>query len=140
MSVTANVTGGQITATVQASGVTAAVAGSKIVASPTSSQIDAAVQSVPTSASVSGGSVSANVTASPVSASASGGVGPQGPAGAAGDVTVPAGLSNLSDVSLAGLADGDLLRYSASRWRNFREDILVDGGNFVVLLAILSIR
>lgn len=114
MSITANVTGGSVSATVSGRGVSASVPAAE-----------------PPRASVSGGGVSASV---------SGGVGPQGPAGAAGDVTVPAGLSNLSDVSLAGLADGDLLRYSASRWRNFREDILVDGGNFVVLLAILSIR
>lgn len=140
MSVTANVTGTQITAVVQASSALASVASSGVTASPSGDQVSAAVQSVPTAASVTGGTMAALVTSSPVSASASGGVGPQGPAGAAGDVTVPAGLSNLSDVSLAGLADGDLLRYSASRWRNFREDILVDGGNFVVLLAILSIR
>lgn len=98
------------------------------------------------SAAVSGRGVSASVPAAEppkasisgggVSASVSGGVGPQGPAGEAGDVTVPAGLSNLSDVTLTGVADGDLLRYSANRWRNFREDILVDGGNFLILLAL----
>jgi hypothetical protein len=28
------------------------------------------------------------------------------------------------------VADGDVLRYSASRWRNYAESQLTDGGNF----------
>lgn len=133
MSITASVTGSTVQASVSGGTVSATVAGSPISASPAGSQASATIGSGGTTASVSGGSVAAAVTASPVSASASGGVGPQGPAGAAGDVTVPAGLANLSDVQLASTTDGDLLRYSSGKWRNYAEDLLVDGGNFVLL-------
>ena len=72
------------------------------------------------SASVSGGVISANVGQQSVQASASGGIGPQG-------FTT---LSAASDVQFSGLSDGDVLRYEQSRWRNYREENLVDGGNW----------
>lgn len=109
---------------------------STITASVSPSGVTATVASSGSTSTVASGGVSASAASSQVAASVSGGIGPQGPAGAAGDVTVPAGLSNLSDVAIASLADGDVLRYSSSKWRNFREELLVDGGNFLVLIGM----
>jgi hypothetical protein len=40
-------------------------------------------------------------------------------------------LSAASDVQLSGVAEGDVLRYSNSKWRNYPEgDIVIDGQNF----------
>jgi hypothetical protein len=75
------------------------------------------------SVSASGGSVSAAVTASQITAASSGGIGPQGPPG----VTT---ISGASDVQLSSVADGDVLRYSSSKWRNYADNQLTDGGNF----------
>lgn len=88
--------------------------------------ISVAVTSSTISASAGGSSVTATVGSSPVSASASGGVGPQGPVGPAGSPSI----AGSSDVDLASLTDGDVLRYSSSKWRNYAETNLVDGGNF----------
>ena len=94
--------------------------------------ISVAVTSSTISASAGGSSVTATVGSSPVSAAASGGVGPQGPQGPQG----PAGdassitIESAADVELASITDGDVLRYSNSRWRNYAESGLVDGGNF----------
>ena len=91
--------------------------------------ISVAVTSSMISASAGGSSVTATVGSSPVSASASGGVGPQGPTGPAGDagsVTIAAA----GDAEISGLADGDVLRYSSSKWRNYPQDDLLDAGNF----------
>jgi hypothetical protein len=88
--------------------------------------IVASVSSNQITASVSGSSVTAAVGSSPVTASASGGVGPQG---AAGDATALS-IAGATDVTLSGLADGDVLRYSASKWRNYADANLTDGGNF----------
>lgn len=92
--------------------------------------IVASVSSNQITASVSGSSVTAAVGSSPVTASASGGVGPQGSTGAIG----PAGsaIDGAADVELAGLTDGDVLRYSGSsaRWQNYHESGITDGGNF----------
>ena len=52
--------------------------------------------------------------------------GPQGPAGDAGSVTIAAA----GDAEISGLADGDVLRYSSSKWRNYADANLTDGGNF----------
>ena len=94
------------------------------------SQITASVSSQPITATVSGsGVISATVGSSVVAASAGGGIGPQGPQGVIG----PPGnaLSAASDVQLSGVADGDVLRYSNSKWRNFPEsNIVIDGSNF----------
>jgi hypothetical protein len=43
----------------------------------------------------------------------------------------PAGsLAVLSDTDIQNIANGDLLRYSNSKWRNSPEDNVTDGGNF----------
>jgi hypothetical protein len=91
--------------------------------------ISVAVTSSTISASAGGSSVTATVGSSPVSAAASGGVGPQGPAGAIGDASSIT-IASASDAAISGLADGDVLRYSSSKWRNYAESGLVDGGNF----------
>jgi hypothetical protein len=91
--------------------------------------IVASVSSNRITASVSGSSVTAAVGSSPVTASASGGIGPQGPSGSAGDAGSIA-IASASDVELASLTDGDVLRYSSSRWRNYADANLTDGGNF----------
>ena len=79
-------------------------------------------------ASVVSSGVSASVSTSSVTASASGGVGPQGPVGP--QATFSGGLADLSDVALASVQAGDVLRYSSNKWRNHAETGLVDGGNF----------
>ena len=88
--------------------------------------ITASVSSSPITARVSGSSISASAGSSPVRATASGGVGPQGPAGDAGSVTI----ASAGDAEISGLADGDVLRYSSSKWRNYPQDDLLDAGNF----------
>lgn len=88
--------------------------------------ITASVSSSPITARVSGSSISASVGSSPVRATTSGGVGPQGPAGPVGS----ASIGGSSDVELASLTDGDVLRYSANKWRNYADGNLTDGGNF----------
>lgn len=96
--------------------------------------ITANVTSSRISASVSGGSVSASVGSGRVAASVAGGIGPQGPAGETGGAAT---LSELTDVQLTSLANGDLIQYSTatSKWRNVTDLSLVDGGNFVWLIA-----
>ena len=91
--------------------------------------ISVAVTSSTISASAGGSSVTATVGSSPVSAAASGGVGPQGPQGPAGDAGSIT-IESASDAAISGLADGDVLRYSSSKWRNYAETQLTDGGNF----------
>ena len=91
--------------------------------------ITASVNSSTITARVSGSSISASVGSSPIRATASGGVGPQGPQGATGNAGTVA-IAAATDVELTGLADGDVLRYSNSRWRNHAETLLTDGGSF----------
>lgn len=102
--VTASASGGAISATAQAGGVAVSVAAP-----------------APVAASAAGGSVSASVSGvSSVNADVVGGIG-------------PSGLPNLSqalDVQLSSLADGDVLRYSSAKWRNYAETSLLDAGNF----------
>jgi hypothetical protein len=77
-------------------------------------------------ASVSGSSIAASVVASNITASASGGVGPAG-------TTVAGTLSQVSDVLITSIADGDVIRYSSStqKWLNTNEkNLRFDGGNF----------
>ena len=45
-------------------------------------------------------------------------------------LTLAGSLAGLSDAQIQNIAEGDLLRYSNSRWRNTPEDIVLDGGNF----------
>lgn len=79
--------------------------------------IPVTVQSSPVVVSVSDESIVVDV---------SGGVGPQGAQGASG----VSQISQASDVSIATPADGDVLRYSSGKWRNYPDASLVDGGNF----------
>lgn len=125
------------------------------------SDISVSVTDAPITASVSGGQISASVAAvAGVSAGVSGGFGPQGIAGVPGPagpqgiqgppgpqgIQGPPGtggsqsLSDLTDVDVQSIADGDVLRYSAgiSRWTNYAEQNLVDGGNFAWLIAFAS--
>lgn len=99
--------------------------------------ITANVTSSRISASVSGGAVSASVGSGRVAASVTGGIGPQGPAGDVGETGGATTLSALTDVQLTSLANGDLIQYSTatSKWRNVTDLSLVDGGNFVWLIA-----
>jgi hypothetical protein len=39
-------------------------------------------------------------------------------------------LAGLTDAQIQNIAEGDLLRYSNSKWRNTPEDTVLDGGNF----------
>ena len=39
-------------------------------------------------------------------------------------------LNGLTDVTIATVANGDVLRYNGSQWVNYSEENLVDGGNF----------
>jgi len=89
--------------------------------------ISASVTAQPITASVSGaGEIAASVSSSVVSASASGGIGPQGDKGDAAGL-----LTQLTDTQISGIADGDVLRYSSSKWRNYPEtNITFDAGNF----------
>ena len=87
--------------------------------------ITASVTANTITASVSGSTVSASVSGTTVTASASGGIGPQGPAGAATST-----LGDLADVQLSGIATGDVLRRDGSKWKNYPDSSLVDGGNF----------
>jgi hypothetical protein len=90
-------------------------------------QITATVNSQPITATVNAsGSISASVGSSVVTANAGGGIGPQGPAGTDGG-----NLERLSNVQIVSAQNGDLLRYSNSKWRNYAEsDIVIDGQNF----------
>lgn len=99
--------------------------------------ITANVTSSRISASVSGGSVTAAVGSGRVAASVTGGIGPQGPAGDTGDTGGASTLSELTDVQITSLANGDLIQYSTatSKWRNVTDLSLVDGGNFAWLIA-----
>ncbi len=93
--------------------------------------ITATVTSSPITATASASSVAAAVSSSSVTASASGGVGPQGPIGNTGASGGGATqMSELSDVLFTSLAANDVLRYSASKWRNYPETSVTDGGNF----------
>lgn len=88
------------------------------------------VTSGPVSATVVGNAVTATVPSQiAATATVTGGVGPVGPQGVQG----PPGnaLGAASDVQLVNVSDGDLLRYSASKWRNFNEaNLTLDGENF----------
>lgn len=87
--------------------------------------ITATVSSSKIAAAVSGSQVTAAVTSQPLATAVAGGVGPQGPQGVAGTA-----LETASDVALSGVAEGDVLRYSTSKWRNYADKNLTDGGNF----------
>lgn len=67
-----------------------------------------------------------SVTDDNVSVTVSGGVGPQGEQGASG----VSAISQATDVAFTTPTDGDVLRYSNGKWRNYQDTGLVDGGNF----------
>ena len=56
-------------------------------------------------------------------------VGPPGPKGDTGDVSAFS-VGQLNDVTLTAPAEGDVLVYSANKFRNRPGVELVDGGNF----------
>jgi hypothetical protein len=88
--------------------------------------ISASVTAQPITASVTESGISANVSSTVLTASASGGVGPKGDKGDAAGL-----LTQLTDTQISGIADGDVLRYSSSKWRNYPEtNITFDAGNF----------
>jgi hypothetical protein len=97
--------------------------------------ITASVTGTRISATVSGAGVSATVGGGAVAAAVTGGIGPQGPSGETGGATA---LTELTDVQITAAADGDVLRYSTGKWRDYAESNLVDGGNFAWLIASVS--
>jgi len=74
-------------------------------------------------ASVQSTQITASVSDNKINATVSAGIGPQGPTGLST-------LAGAQDVQITSLTEGDVLRYSNSRWRNYREENLVDGGNW----------
>ena len=70
--------------------------------------------------------VVASIVDDKITAVVSGGVGPQGAQGASG----VSAISQASDVTFDTPTDGDVVRYSSGKWRNYNEKNLVDGGNF----------
>lgn len=83
------------------------------------------VTSQPISAIVTSSGVSATVASTSSTVSAGGGVGPQGPAGTSGGP-----IEQLSNVQIASVQAGDVLRFSNAKWRNSPETDIVDGGNW----------
>jgi hypothetical protein len=65
-----------------------------------------------------------------ISATVLAGIGPQGPAGAGGQTGSATSLAELADVQLTAAAEGDVLRYNGSKWADYAEINLTDGGNF----------
>lgn len=79
---------------------------------------------MPIEATVSGRpQITANVSETQIDVSVSGGFGPSGPSGVTS-------ISGASDVSILETSNGDVLRYSNGKWRNYPELNLVDGGNW----------
>ena len=87
--------------------------------------ISASVTAQPITATVTASGISANVSSTVLSASASGGIGPQGDKGDAAGL-----LTQLTDTAISSVAEGDVLRYSSSKWRNYPDTSIVDGGNW----------
>ncbi len=94
--------------------------------------ITASVSGSPITASVTESGASVAVSPVAISATVLAGIGPQGPAGATGEGGGATSLATLSDVQITAAADGDVLRYngSTSRWSDYAEVNLTDGGNF----------
>lgn len=78
-------------------------------------------------ATVNGSTVQATTSTPPVEVAVGNGFGPPGPQGPPGTVET---LSAIQDVEITAIATGDVLRWSANRWRNHAETQLTDGGNF----------
>lgn len=45
-------------------------------------------------------------------------------------ITTQSVLNGLTDVTIATVNNGDVLRYNGTQWVNYSEENLVDGGNF----------
>ena len=100
-------------------------------ASGSGATIHASIQPVNVAAGIESASIAATVqSAAGVSASVFGGVGPQGPAGVPGPAGGITALSQASDVQFSNVSEGDVLRFSEARWKNYNERQLTDGGNF----------
>lgn len=82
------------------------------------SNVSASVVVPGVNATVSGGSVSASLSSQQNQISISSGSG------------VKANVNSGLEVELQQVSDGDVLRYSGSRWRNYNENTLLDGGNW----------
>jgi hypothetical protein len=91
--------------------------------------ITASVSGSPITASVTESGASVAVSPVAISATVLAGIGPQGPAGAGGDVGSST-LAGLTDVQITAAAEGDVLRYNGSKWADYAEVNLTDGGNF----------
>jgi hypothetical protein len=85
--------------------------------------MEVSVTSQPISATVTAAGVSATVASSSAMVTIAGGVGPQGPAGAAGGP-----LEQLSNVQIVSAQPGDILQYGGNnKWQN---NPILDGGNW----------
>jgi hypothetical protein len=109
----ASVSGGRISVVSQ---------GTSIQATPSSGPtINASVQTASVAASIQNSGVVAKVDPAAVIAASVAGSG-----GSSGITS----LSQAADVALNNVSDGDVLRFSQTRWRNYSELQLTDGGNF----------
>ena len=94
--------------------------------------ITASVSGSPITASVTESGASVAVSPVAISATVLAGIGPQGPAGSAGagGAVGSSTLAGLTDVQITAAAEGDVLRYNGSKWADYAEIQLTDGGNF----------
>ena len=95
--------------------------------------ITASVSGSPIQASVTESGASVAVSPVAISAMVLAGIGPQGPTGPQGPGGEGGGastLAGLTDVQITSAADGDVLRYNGSKWADYAEINLTDGGNF----------
>ena len=95
--------------------------------------ITASVSGLPITASVTESGASVAVSPVAISATVLAGIGPQGPTGPQGPGGEGGGastLAGLTDVQITSAADGDVLRYNGSKWADYAEINLTDGGNF----------
>lgn len=91
--------------------------------------ITASVSGNPITASVTEDGASVAVSPVAISATVLAGIGPQGPAGAGGEIGSST-LAGLSDVQITAAAEGDVLRYNGTKWSDYSELLLTDGGHF----------
>lgn len=111
----ASVSGGRISVASQ---------GTSIQATPSSGPtINASVQTASVAASIQNSGVVAKVDPAAVIAASVAGSG----SGSGSGIT---SLSQAADVAFSNLSDGDVLRFSQTRWRNYSDLQLTDGGNF----------
>ncbi len=86
--------------------------------------------STPITASVTESGASVSVSAATIAANITGGIGPQGPSGSTGETGGATTLAELTDVEITAAAEGDVLRFNGSKWADYAEINLTDGGNF----------